>query len=242
MDLSLQFKCRECAMFFREHHPTCPHCLAQGQSLPVPHRSRADIDSQPGVASARDIARMTWAEVKQYACPGLVLGVGALLHMEGGPGAGKSTLACRLADSVQGPAILVSAEEAIGPSLASRLKRCAIKKPEFTVVTKASVDIVVEIAKSVRAMVLVIDSIQEAVWRADDLRHVLEIVPSLALLIAVLQANKAGQPLGRNEFAHEADVRIHCEAMRWRLIKSRYQPISDVGGMVLPVRDETPRE
>jgi predicted ATP-dependent serine protease len=145
MDLSLQFKCRACAMFFRDHHPTCPYCLAQGQLLPVPHRSRAEIDSQPGVASARDIARMTWAEVKQYACPGLVLGLGALVNMEGAPGAGKSTLACRLADSVEGAALLVSTEEAIGPSLAGRLDRCAIKKPTFTVVTNASVDIVVDV-------------------------------------------------------------------------------------------------
>jgi hypothetical protein len=185
---------------------------------------------------------MTWAEVEQNACPGLILGAGALVDMEGGAGAGKSTLAGRVADSICGPALLVSAEESIGPSLASRLERCAIKRPDFYVVTRASVDHVVGLAKSVRAVVLVIDSIQEAVWRADDLRHVLEVVPSLDLLIAVLQVNKQGAPLGRNEFAHEADVRIHCEAMRWRLIKSRYQSISDVGGMVLPVRDGTPRE
>lgn len=241
MDSSMRYRCLSCGALFLEHHAACSACWAQGQLLPVPHRSRAEIDSQPGVASAREIARMTWAEVRQRACPGLVLGAGAQVHLEGDNGGGKSTLAGRVADSVPGSAVLVSAEEAIGPSLASRLERCAIKRADFYVLTRASVDHVVQFAKSVRAVVLVIDSIQEAVWRADDLRHVLEVVPTLDLLIAVMQANKRGEPLGRNEFAHEADVRIHCESMRWRLLKSRYQPISDVGGPVLPDRDELPR-
>lgn len=241
MDYSMRYRCLGCGALFPDHHSACSACWAQGQLVPLPHRSRAEIDSQPGVASARDIAKMRWAEVKQHACPGLVLGVGALTHVEGGPGAGKSSLASRLADSVDGPAVLVSAEEAIGPSLASRLERCAIKRADFHVLTRASVDQVVFFTKSVRAVVLVVDSIQEAVWRADDLRHVLEVVPSLEILVAVMQANKQGEPLGRNEYAHEADVRIHCESMRWRLLKSRYQPLSDVGGPVLPIHDDLRR-
>ena len=90
----LRFKCRCCGSFFHEYHSICSVCWAQGQLLPVPHRSKADMDGQPGVATAREIARMTWWEITQHACPGLKLGAGALVDMEGRPRCRKEYSCC----------------------------------------------------------------------------------------------------------------------------------------------------
>lgn len=157
-----------------------------------------------------------------------------MLVIEGPSGNGKSSLASRLANSVAGPTVLVSVEEALGPALASRLARCGVKSEDFIIVSRASVDQVIQISIKAKAKVLVIDSVVEAVWRPDELRHALEIIPTLDLLIAVSQVNKSGEPLGRNALIHECDVQIHCESMRWSLRKSRFQDLNEVGGDVLP--------
>ena len=85
---------------------------------------------------------------------------------------------------------------------------------------------------------MIVDSVQEAAWTASELRHVLEVVDSLVLLVAVLQVTKAGLPAGSNAIQHEADVCVRVEAMRWSLTKSRYQDLKDVGGAVLATTRE----
>ena len=84
---------------------------------------------------------------------------------------------------------------------------------------------------------ILIDSVQEASWSAQDLRHLLAVVPTLDLLIGVQQVNKEGAPAGLMALQHEADVQVTVEAMQWSLKKSRYQDLAGVGGEVLPKRD-----
>jgi hypothetical protein len=85
---------------------------------------------------------------------------------------------------------------------------------------------------------LVVDSVQPGDFRARDLRHLLAVLPRLAVLFAVSQNNKRGAVLGENALAHEADVVVSCEAMRWRLTKSRFQRLDapEAAGEVLPPR------
>lgn len=183
---------------------------------------------------------MAWQQVQQEAYPGLQLGAGALVEVSGPPGAGKSSWACRLVDSIKGPALLVAAEEGISPSLAARLLRCNVRRADFHVLTRATVDAAVAFARRVKAVAMIVDSVQEATWTASELRHVLEVCDSLSLLVAVLQVTKAGLPAGAMALQHEADVHVTVEEMRWSLIKSRYQDLVGVGGAVL-ARQETER-
>ena len=81
---------------------------------------------------------------------------------------------------------------------------------------------------------MVVDSVQEASWSASELRHALEVLPELGLLVAVMQVTKAGLPAGSNSLIHECDVHIVVEDMVWALRKSRFQDTSNVGGRVLP--------
>jgi predicted ATP-dependent serine protease len=129
--------------------------------------------------------------------------------------------------------VLVAAEEGIGPSLAARLARCRVKREDFGVIARASVDSVAEYAITHRAVAAVIDSVQEAAWSAHELRHLLSVVGTLDLLIGVQQVTKEGAPAGLMALQHEADVQVTVEALQWSLKKSRYQDITNVGGEVL---------
>jgi predicted ATP-dependent serine protease len=196
------------------------------------------VDYQPGVSNARALAGMAWKKVEHAgAYEELVIGAGALVLVSGPAGSGKSSWSCRFADAVKGSVLDVAAEEGISPSLAARLLRCNVKRPDFHVLTRASVDTAVAFATKHKAVACVVDSVQEAVWTAHELRHVLEVVPSLDVLVAVMQVTKAGLAAGSNAYQHECDVHVRVEAMGWNLVKSRYQDLAGVGGPVLPGKD-----
>ncbi len=187
--------------------------------------------------TARELSKMVWSEIEQTAYPELKLGFAAFVAVYGAAGAGKSTWACRLADTVRGKALLVSAEEALSHSLAVRLGRANIKGDNFIAIPGMSVDSVIAKARKHQAVTMVVDSVQLATWTAAELRRAIEVL-RLSLLIAVSQVNKRGEPLGENSLLHEADAVVCVEAMRWRLTKSRYQPLAGVGGDVLPLQTE----
>lgn len=115
------------------------------------------------------------------------------------------------------------------------LIRANIKGDDFVAMAGASVDAVVAKARRHRAVTMVVDSVQLATWTASELRHLIEALP-LSLLVAVSQVNKRGEPSGENALLHEADVVVCVENMGWRLTKSRYQALADIGGDVLPTQ------
>lgn len=231
--MAVIWRCLACGALYEARFAFCSGCWAQGQIVPQPRRLSAEVDSLPGEASARDIARMNWQQVPHEVYAELVVGQGALVEVSGQPGAGKSSFACRLLDSIPGTVVLVSAEEGLSPSLSARLSRCRVARGDFRVLTRASVDAVVARTVELKAVALCVDSVSEVAWSASELRHILEVIPTLAVLIAVLQVTKQGLPSGANALLHEADVHVSVESMRWSLKKSRYQDLAAVGGDVL---------
>jgi len=228
------FRCVACGAFWDRHWVSCARCWVHGNILPWSERLYSAIDDEPGFATAREIAGMSFGTVESSAFPALKLGKRSMVVVYGDAGAGKSSMGCRLANGVRGPVLYVAAEEGIGPALNARFDRCKIRREDFCVVTKARVTKAVSYLRQLGAASLVCDSVQEASWRSDELRHILEVCPKLEVLVAVAQVNKAGVPSGTNALVHEADVVISVSAMRWRITKSRYQPLDGVEHEVLP--------
>jgi predicted ATP-dependent serine protease len=172
--------------------------------------------------------------IEQNAYANIEVGDGGLIAMFGGAGQGKSTMACRFADGIPGPAYYISAEEGVSRAVSARLLRANVKRKDFYIGPPGAVISIVEDAQNIGARSLIIDSLQVASWSPGDLRRVLSLVKSLSALIVTLQVNKRGLPAGENAILHEVDVTIHVDGMRWELEKSRYQDWRGVCGDVLP--------
>jgi predicted ATP-dependent serine protease len=223
-----------CGSRFAAYAPACSYCWAAHSLALAPERARAAIDSEVELTTARDLARTQWQEAGLPAYPGLELRRGALVVVFGPAGSGKSTWAARALDSLQSPSLLVSVEEPAGPSLAERLARVGAKDDRLMVCSRATVDQIAAIVRQRRVEALCVDSVQRAMFEARDLRHLLQVLPSLALVVAVSQINRDGDVRGGEELAHEADVVIELEALRWTVRKSRYQPSGASGSVIAP--------
>lgn len=231
MDAST-WRCFECGTFFTAYVATCTGCFEPRTLVRAGARPTAAIDFVPEVTTARALAKAAWTSVGSAAYPSLRLGRGAFGLVFGPAGNGKSSFATRLLDGLDGPVVLQSVEESVGPTLSDRLARCRVRRDDFFVVGRASADQLTDCVRSRRAVGLAIDSVQMAAFTPEELRHLLLVLPDLRVLVAISQVNKAGRVEGRERLLHEADVAIACEAMAWSIVKSRYQP-AGVGGPVL---------
>jgi predicted ATP-dependent serine protease len=191
--------------------------------LDVGERLPADVDAEPEILNARDLARMQYATVRSERYPDLQLGRGAFVLVAGKRGSGKSSFVSGLLDGVRGPVLYVSVEEPPGPSLAARASRVGVRRDDYGWVGAATVDQVVALLRQSKAGALAIDSVQRSMYAPRDVRHLLTVIPTLALVACVSQVNREGEVRGGEEYAHECDVLVEVESMRWRLTKSRYQ-------------------
>ncbi|MBP6834028.1 MAG: hypothetical protein KA978_24795 [Deltaproteobacteria bacterium] len=242
------WRCFECGDSYDERPSFCAGCGQTGSTYQLGRRARAEIDSALEIATAADLVRQA-NQVEQLAgCPGVMVGGQALVVLAGPPGSGKSSLATRILDGTQGPVMYVSVEEAPGPSLGQRLARLGVRRPDFYVIGWGDADQVAAVLRQRRCVAVAIDSVQVAHWHARELRHLLAVLPSLRLIVAVSQVNKRGEIAGTNELLHEADVALEIEDLQARLVKSRFQGVTTDGTVVLPVlppalpRDEVRRE
>jgi hypothetical protein len=233
---STMYRCIRCGAQFPIHSPLCSCCFASHSLVLTPERARAAIDGEVELTDARSLARAVWQDVTLPAYP-FVVKRGALIVAVGSSGAGKSTLVARALDSMPAPVLLVSVEEPGGPSLALRLTRVGIKRDNFFVCSRGSVDQVASIVRDNKVAAIGIDSIQRAMFEPRDLRHFLLTLPSLVVLFATSQINKQGDIRGTEELRHEADIVLEVSDMGWTVVKSRYEE-PGASGQVLSPRNE----
>lgn len=229
----MRYHCRRCKTEFPAFVGWCPICLTDGSVGPVLHRPSADVDREPQVTTARELAAAHWTMLEIPACAGLRVLRGALVLLYGPPGAGKSTLGLRMLDSIAGPVVAVMAEEALGPAVGERLARLAIRRDDFVIVGRSSIDDLARTVREHRARALLIDSFSATSLLPNDARHLLQRL-GLHALLGVLQVNKQGDMAGRQEWAHEADVVLRVEEGRWHVDKTRFQADRPTGEVLTP--------
>jgi predicted ATP-dependent serine protease len=231
--------CIDCATRYPTRVAWCSYCSSQGRVVLIGQRPSAAIDQEPESADAASLAALAGEPVPVRAYPMILTGHGALAVLWGVPGGGKSTMAARWLNAVQGPVLYVSHEEGLGPTIAARLKRLGISRRDFRLIGRANVDQVVAEIRRSRPVAVAIDSVQAGVWEASDLRHLLALHPRLSTILAVCQVNAKGAPEGRRGLIHEADLAVHVEGMAATVTKSRYSEITN-GTNDLPVLPLSP--
>jgi predicted ATP-dependent serine protease len=232
------WRCFLCGAWFLEHAAACTSCLESGTIVRAGKRPPAAIDAVAEITTAAKLAKANFTVVHSEAYGKLRLGAGVLLVAYGPPGSGKSTFTTRLLDALDGPVVYQSTEEGLGPTLHARLARCRVRRDDFTIVGSASIDQVVDVLRTRRAMALAVDSVQVAAYSAEELRRLLIVLgPTLQIVIGTCQVNKRGRVEGRERLLHEADVVVRVDSMAWVIEKSRFQP-SGVEGSVLREEDD----
>ena len=135
--------CIDCATRYPTRVTWCSFCSSQGRVVLIGQRPAAGIDLEPESADAATLAALAGDPVAVRAYPPFLAGHGALVVLWGVPSGGKSTMAARWLNLVQGPVLYVSHEEGLGPTIAARLKRLGIKRSDFRLIGRANVDQVV---------------------------------------------------------------------------------------------------
>lgn len=231
------WRCFQCGDSYDDRPAFCAGCGQTGSVYQLGRRARAEIDGALEIASAAELVSQANHVGQLAGCPGVMVGGQALVVLAGPPGSGKSSLATRILDGTPGPVMLVSVEEAPGPSLGQRLARLGVRRADFGVIGWGDADQVAAVLRQRRCVAVAIDSVQVAHWHARELRHLLAVLPSLRLVVAVSQVNKRGEIAGTNELLHEADVALEVVDLQARLLKSRFQ--ENNGTVVLPVLPST---
>jgi predicted ATP-dependent serine protease len=208
----------------------CTFCWSTGSLIPQPRRVPAATDVLPEIMSATELVKASWSEVPTCYRE-LRVGTKSLVLVSGPEGSGKSTMVIKGLDSVPGPVVFLSAEMKLGPQLGVLLARCGVKRESFIALGSVTVDQLHALLVRERTVALGVDSVQTAGIESVDMRHLLATTP-LRVLFAVSQLNKQGDPHGVRSLAHECDVHLSVDEMRWRISKSRYQPVG-VSGDVL---------
>lgn len=229
---SVPYHCRLCKTAYPDHLPFCTVCLVDGSVGPVLRRPHAAVDAEAEVTTARALAASHWTMLEVPVCPGLHLLRGALVLLHGEPGAGKSSLGLRMLDSIEGPVVAVMAEEKLGPAVAKRLALLRIRRADFHILGRSTVDDLVAVARKIKAKAVLVDSLTATSLLPDDVRHLIQRL-ELHALLGVLQVNKKGQMAGSKGWEHEADVILGVEQGTWHLRKTRFQPDA-VSGAVFP--------
>jgi len=230
--MSASWVCLECGRRYDEHRRACGACWAQNRIVDIGRRVPAAVDREPELTSARDLVGLSWKTLESARYPELKLGKGCFGLLVGPPGSGKSSKLCGLLDGVRGPVLLLSVEEPSGPALSARLLRVGCTREDFLVLGHATIDQLTELLRASKPVVLGIDSIQPSMFTPREVRHLLNVIPTLHGIFATAQVNGEGQIMGVRAVEHEADLVLDIESMGWRLRKSRYQST----GLTVPVR------
>ncbi len=184
--------------------------------------------------TARELVAVRHEPIRIPSHPALVLARGALVVFVGPRGAGKSTMVASMLASLGQPTLLLSIEELPGASLAWRLVRVGADHDRMLVVSDISVEQTAALIERHQVVAVGVDSQQRSAFSPKDLRDLLRTSPSLRVALVVSQVNQTGDVRGGQDLAHECDVLVRVEGMRWGVTKSRYQKADGVGGEVMP--------
>ena len=217
------FVCIDCGARYPVYRPLCVYCGADKRVIVEPMRptvaSHSPVDV--GFSSAADLVKSSWTMVESKAYQ-LHVSVGSIVLVWGVPGAGKSTWVARYIDGLSGAVVYASVEEKIGPSLASRLLRCGVKRRDFYVVDTGDPSTLIARCRAIKARALAIDSVSVTSIQPAELRDLLAAT-GVDVLVLVAQATKSGVFAGSQSLAHEADVVLRVEQSRFHVTKSRFE-------------------
>ncbi len=247
---STEYLCSGCGFTTRRWMGFCPQCRrdeALVQNLAGPRSAGASLRLRE-ISQHRDLRRATgMAEFDRVLGGGIV--PGSVILVGGEPGVGKSTLLLQLADSVaqDGVVALASAEESTA-QVALRAARLALQGDGVSLVASAEAASIVQSAKDLDPVMLVVDSIQTVF--CDDVegspggllqvresagRFIEYAKQSGVAVILVGHVTKDGSIAGPKTLEHMVDVVIYLEGESegglrlLRSLKNRYGSVNQVG-------------
>ena len=251
------FVCQQCGYKTGKWLGRCPSCDAWDtfveESIEAPRGRRAAAAAVPipyPEIAAADAARSSTGlgEFDRVLGGGLV--PGGIVLVGGEPGVGKSTLLLQAASSLarSGRRVLYVSGEESTAQLRLRGDRLGVRSPDLLVLAETDVEAVVATARSVRADVILVDSIQA--MRCSDLSSVPGSVGQVresasrfvALgkatatpIVLVGHATKDGSIAGPRALEHVVDTVVQFEGDRHhahrilRTIKNRFGPSDEIG-------------
>jgi len=115
---------------------------------------------------------------------------------------------------------MVPLEEGFGEALSSRLRRLEVSRSDLLIALLHDVSTIDKTIEERGIEMFVLDSITVSTLRPRDLvalarQREVEVV-------CVAQVNKAGDLAGALELAHDCDVLIRVEEMKWKVEKNRF--------------------
>ncbi len=189
-DAARRYACRNCGMSHSAWVPRCVRCQAMAVSVvqemtaeapaQAPYRLAAvplETAAVPQLVPSTsvpiplsDVPEQSFVREKTGMAPldevlggGLVLG--SVIVLGGEPGAGKSSLCMQAVDGLHMRVLIATGEESIAQA-AGRARRIGADSSRVFIVAETDLEAVIEHARTVRAEVVVIDSIQTMTYAA----------------------------------------------------------------------------
>jgi DNA repair protein RadA/Sms len=237
--------CGEWNTLVAEAAPTAARGTKQGG----PRAVRADVSTSLAVEAVTDTPRLATgsAELDRVLGGGLVLGSVTLIG--GDPGIGKSTLMLQAAAALNalGPVLYATGEESL-KQVALRARRLGLQDAAARLIAETQVEEIVGVAASLKARVLIVDSIQtmhserieSAPGAVSQLREcAAELVrfakSSGTAVLLVGHVTKEGQIAGPRVLEHMVDTVLYFESdtgSRYRVlrsVKNRFGAANEIG-------------
>lgn len=253
------FVCDQCGNESLQWQGICPACGA-GDSLKRMTIAKAKADRRPLASGSVEPKRL--ADVTEADEPRIETGVGELDRVLGGglvygsvtllggdPGIGKSTLLLQAGDALSRAAttLYVTGEESLR-QVSLRARRLGVEGQSLQLLAETNVEAIIEHAQSVKARVLVIDSIQtmfatdvesspgSATQVRETAAALVRFAKSSGVSVLIIgHVTKEGAIAGPRILEHMVDTVLYFESdagSRFRMIravKNRFGAANEVG-------------
>ncbi len=254
----VSYVCGSCGARTSQWQGQCPSCeawntleLAASSASPATARRAAGPAASQTVTQVTDDTELRAAsgigELDRVLGGGLV--AGSVVLLGGDPGIGKSTLLLQAADALSRdqPVLYASGEESVR-QVALRARRLGLESGTLRLAAETRVESVIEEAQSVRARVLVIDSIQtmhtelsesspgSAVQVRESAARLVRFAKDSGTAVFIIgHVTKEGQIAGPRILEHMVDTVLYFESdpgSRFRVVravKNRFGAANEIG-------------